>query len=175
MKFRIATFQDYHSIAKLHIDSWKNSYRGILSDDYLDNRVEAERMNYWHDRMKNPKVNQVILLCEETGSLLGFVGFYVDDDEVLGTYIDNLHVQKELKGQGIGKLILQEVVKWIKQNAQYQKMYLWVYEANHSARVFYQKVGAINNETLDLENPFDKDQKVATCRYIWSDFEVLSQ
>jgi GNAT superfamily N-acetyltransferase len=173
MTFRIANYKDHHAIANLHTESWQNSYRGILSDDYLDNRVVAERLNYWEGRMKNPKSNQVILLSEEAEKLIGFVGFYGDDDAQFGTYIDNLHVQKDLKSKGIGKTLLQEVVKWVNQNSENQKMYLWVYEANHSARAFYEKVGAINHETLDLENPFDEGLKVSTCRYVWGDFEGL--
>ena len=42
--YRIATANDIEAIANLHALSWQNSYRGMLSDDYLDNHVLADRI-----------------------------------------------------------------------------------------------------------------------------------
>jgi hypothetical protein len=40
---RDATEHDSPAIARLHADSWRSAYRGMLSDDYLDHRAHSER------------------------------------------------------------------------------------------------------------------------------------
>lgn len=36
MQFRQATSQDAKRIAKVHVDSWRTTYQGIIPDSYLD-------------------------------------------------------------------------------------------------------------------------------------------
>ena len=38
-------------IATLHAASWMSAYRGLLSDEYLDNDLEGERKKYWLKKM----------------------------------------------------------------------------------------------------------------------------
>lgn len=35
MKIRIATIEDAYAIAKVHVDSWKTTYKGIIPDHFL--------------------------------------------------------------------------------------------------------------------------------------------
>ena len=50
VQFREADAQDAAAIAQLHAESWRSAYRGILSDDYLDNQVQSERASLWQSR-----------------------------------------------------------------------------------------------------------------------------
>ena len=60
---REAQFSDHAAIAKLHADNWRQHYRGILSDHYLDNEVEQERLDTWYERLKSPAENQFITMA----------------------------------------------------------------------------------------------------------------
>lgn len=46
-RYRLATPADAPRIAHLHTDSWRRSYRGILTDRYLDGGLIAERAARW--------------------------------------------------------------------------------------------------------------------------------
>ena len=61
---RIATPNDIETIANLHALSWQNSYRGMLSDDYLDNHVLADRIQVWTQKINEPPAHQIIFLKE---------------------------------------------------------------------------------------------------------------
>jgi hypothetical protein len=55
MQYRIANMDDLEGIAQLHAESWRNSYRGIFPDDFLDHDVWDERQNAWASRLSSPK------------------------------------------------------------------------------------------------------------------------
>ena len=64
MEMRAATIDDVASIASLHADSWRRSYRGIYSDAYLDDEAPAERLLAWTERFANPRADAVDELLE---------------------------------------------------------------------------------------------------------------
>ena len=61
---------DYKKIAKLHVKSWQQHYRGDFSDHFLDVEATSEREEVWKDRLTNPSPNQYCLGCRtEWGNL----------------------------------------------------------------------------------------------------------
>ncbi|MDQ4139497.1 MAG: GNAT family N-acetyltransferase [Bacteroidota bacterium] len=171
IKLREAQFQDYTAIAKLHATSWQQHYRGIMSDNFLDNEVEHDRLKVWHERLQNPPENQKIILATLNENLVGLSCFYLNDDPDFGTLIDNLHVAKNLQKSGVGAMLLKESAKFIRDHANFPKMYLWVYELNKNARAFYDRLGGKNFQTIEVEN-IDKT-KALVCRYVWEDVSSI--
>lgn len=164
-------FSDHAVIAKLHADNWRQHYRGILSDHYLDNEVEKERLDTWHERLKSPAENQYITMAMQDGILAGFCCFYLDDDPEFGSLIDNFHVATPYQQSGIGRMLMKESAKKIVDKSNNRKMYLWVFDANKNARIVYERLGGRCFETIDKEN---EDGTVSgTCRYIWDDVAAL--
>jgi ribosomal protein S18 acetylase RimI-like enzyme len=169
MTFEPASTQDIERIAQLHAQSWKTAYRGILSDEYLDHRVEADRLTVWHERLTNPAPNQYTLVAEEGGELRGFVCAFGNKDERWGTYIDNLHVRPDLKGRGLGRQLMQQVAHWSAKTFAQPKIHLLVLEDNHPAKAFYDRVGGQCQETFTELGHDGLDIRV--CRYVWERFE----
>ena len=139
--YRLVELTDCESIAALHVESWRQTYRGILSNDYLDGAIDQDRYAVWTERLLDPAVNQRILLAEEASSLLGFICLFLDEDPIRGTLIDNLHVDPALKGRGIGAGLLREAMHRFISEASGPGYYLGVYEANTSAINFYERMG----------------------------------
>lgn len=173
IKLRQAQFSDYNAIAKLHADNWKINYRGILSDHYLDNEVDNDRLDTWHQRLRSPAENQFIIVATSGDTIVGFCCVYLNDDLVFGSLIDNLHVSASLQRSGIGKMLMKESAKYICDNADSKKMYLWVYESNTNARIAYERLGGTNLETVEKENNSGTISK--TCRIIWDDASEFIQ
>jgi GNAT superfamily N-acetyltransferase len=167
IKLRQAQFSDYRAIAKLHADNWKQTYRGILSDNYLDNEADIDRLDTWHGRLSEPEENQITTVAVLDKDIVGFCCTILNDDLLFGSLIDNLHVSITMQKAGIGKMLIKDTVAAIIEKALTRKMYLWVYEANINARRVYERLGGTNFETLMKTG--NDGTVVSTCRYTWGD------
>jgi GNAT superfamily N-acetyltransferase len=171
IELRDAQFEDYPSIAKLHADNWKRHYRGIYTAEFLDKEVDNNRLNLWYNRLKEPTSNQQIIIAVLDERIVGLSGFYLAEDSVFGSYLDNLHVAHSIQGFGIGKRLLRETAKRILDKADSQKMYLWVFKLNEDARRVYDRLGGENFETA--EKQIEDGSKAQVCRYVWQDVSIL--
>jgi ribosomal protein S18 acetylase RimI-like enzyme len=171
LELRDAVYSDYPAIAKIHADNWRQYYRGIYSDDFLDNLVKQERLGVWQQRLSKIEEGQKITVAIADGIVAGFSCLYIDEDQFFGSYLDNLHVSADHQKSGIGKQLLHECAGRIIGTASTRKLYLWVYEANQGARRVYEHLGAVHFETCIKQT---KDGKTArTCRYCWTDVGLL--
>ena len=172
IKLRKAIFSDFTAIAELHAENWRQTYRGILSDQFLDYEVEKDRIETWHERLHSPGPNQLVIVATLNEVIQGFCCLFLDDDPVFGSLIDNLHVTAAMQKSGIGKMLVRDCVKHICDKAHTKKMYLWVYEANTNARIVYERLGGKLFETVSKKNEDGHIQK--TCRITWEDVSNLS-
>ena len=168
---RPAKPSDFKAIAKLHIDNWRKNYRGILSDNYLDNEVEKDRLDTWYKRLSSPNENQIVTIATLDNIFAGFCCVYLDEDPIFGSLIDNLHVSSNLQRSGIGRILVTDCANKIYDQAENKKMYLWVFESNQNARIAYERLGGTNFETIEKGNPDGTSSK--TCRIIWDDLTKL--
>ncbi len=164
--YRIATTADTDRIAALHARSWQQTYRGIMPDAFLDDEVEAERLAEWRARFSEQPPNRQIIVAETDNQLVGFACVFADHDPVYGALLDNLHVASDYKGRGIGQSLIKQAADWVRQQAPTSPFYLWVYEQNHSARAFYDGLGAVNEEAVRGENGI-------VLRYVWADASTV--
>ena len=170
--FQPASKTDLQAIAQLHTRSWRLNYRGMLSDDYLDNEVENDRIQVWQERLANPSDKQLILLAKREHQLLGFACAYLDKDEVWGSYLDNLHVAQELQSQGIGKQLMEKVALWVKEKSRNNKLYLWVLAENIKAIKFYKRHGGSIHPEIQDTMPDGRIGNIV--RVTWADAALLS-
>jgi GNAT superfamily N-acetyltransferase len=161
-----ATSQDIESIAQLHAQSWRNAYRGMLADEYLDRHVVADRLEFWTARFASvPADRRLVLQAISGGTLIGFVCVLLDAEPQWGARLDNLHVSPESKGTGIGYTLFQAAREWIASVSPGTAMYLWCVERNHVARRFYDRQGGKIVETAT--RPVAQELAVPELRYWW--------
>jgi GNAT superfamily N-acetyltransferase len=161
---REATGHDAAAIAKLHADSWRSAYRGILSDEYLDNRVHIERAALWQQRFSERAEKPFFVILAEAGNeLVGFACVFPDEHPTYGAFLDNLHVVPIRTGQGIGRRLLSAVAGRLLAAERRGGLYLWVIEQNARARQFYAKAGALEVECVELSMPDGSRQKEMRC------------
>ena len=168
---RSARIDDADAIAALHALSWQRTYRGMMTDEFLDRRALANRRQVWHDRLQADNVNQFVSVMEQSSGIVGFVCAYAHHDPVWGSYVDNLHVSYECHGHGLGRALMRSVARWLSDTAPRDGVYLWVMEANASARAFYDHLGATNAGTELMEDP--GGGRAPNCRYVWADPRLL--
>ncbi len=173
MTIRLAVASDAASIASLHAKSWQTAYRGILSTQFLDGPVIANRLQVWQERFgETAPHNQYILVSEHESAVQGFACAYLDADPQWGTLLDNLHVELGSRGRGLGARLMARVAQKIGRDGLTPTMHLWVYEQNVEARRFYERLGGIPADWVAESGP--DGSRVNAVRYAWRQLEVLA-
>jgi ribosomal protein S18 acetylase RimI-like enzyme len=169
---REATEADAVAIARLHADSWRATYRGVLSDDYLDNRVHDERLKVWQERFsKTFSKPMFVLLADINTRLGGFVCVFPEENARFGSFVDNLHVAQQYHRRGIGRRLMSEAAARLLRDGSSSGVYLWVVEQNQNAQRFYEKAGGIVSGPEEISTP-DGHPAVAF-RFHWPDPKLL--
>lgn len=172
MIVREATPSDVEDIAKLHAESWRSAYRGILSDAYLKDEVYAERRRLWEERFFAADGKPtLVLVAEETDGIAGFLCMFPEEHPLYGSLLDNLHVAPNATGKGIGGRLLSEAAQRLVKTKALGGLYLWVLARNERARRFYAKAGAVEVESLEM--PVPDGQRLLEVRCHWPDVRTL--
>jgi RimJ/RimL family protein N-acetyltransferase len=140
--YRQGTTADIDQVARLHADSWRAAYRGMLDDAYLDGPVFEDRHAVWCERLLRPPDGQFVVVTERNVRIVGFACAYAREDSRWGSFLDNIHAHPGHHGEGIGTGLIAEVVSWCRHVAGDYGLYLYVFALNERARRFYERLGA---------------------------------
>lgn len=169
---RIASGTDAGVIAQLHAASWRIAYRGILLDEYLDNDLAGERTAYWTKKMTVLNPSEFVILAEDQqGIAEGFISVMDEPEMGFSALVDNLHVRPDLKGRGIGRLMMRRAADRLTESGRHN-YYLWVLNGNEPAAHFYRSIGGVAADEKTV--PFGGKQVKAT-RFVWENFDRLFQ
>src|SRR5438552_7633626 len=73
MLIREASPTDAAAIARVHVDSWRTTYAGIVPADYLAHLSYARRELFWRDILSAPaQPGCVYVAAQDTGRIVGF-------------------------------------------------------------------------------------------------------
>ena len=137
---------DGAAIAALQRRSWRVSYRGLISDRFLDDLDLSYLGAYWCGRAAvSPGPRHRLLVAGRPGEVHGVVDtgpgreadLSVDDGwgEVRSLYLDPTVV-----GRGLGSVLL-AAAEGLLRDAGFTAAVLWVVDGNAPARRFYERLG----------------------------------
>jgi ribosomal protein S18 acetylase RimI-like enzyme len=169
LRLREAGPSDADAVAALHLASWRSAYRGILADAWLDGPAEADRLTLWRARLAEDPAARIVLVAEAAGALAGFACLERRADGPWGLLVDNLHARPDMRGRGIGRLLLRELAARVPDDP----VHLWVLEANAPARGFYARVGGRAVERVLHREPDGGDHPVL--RIAWASGRALRE
>jgi len=152
VEYRPANHDDSPSVAALHAENWRRTYRGNYRDEYLDGDVFSDRQRVWDSRLGQPAANQYVCVAVQAARLVGFVCTFGSHDRDWGSLIDNLHVRTDAQRLGIGSTLMRQAGIWLHSQFPNQRAHLFVWEHN-PARVLYERLGGVNTETVERGNP----------------------
>ena len=118
----------------VHCTAWKEAYRGIVCDRYLDTMtVEATTA-----RARNFPENT--LVAKDGDKVVGFAVYGPSRDEDLtdAGEVVAIYVLSEYYGRKIGYRLMNEACSRLKE---YETVFVWVLEENEKAIRFYHKYG----------------------------------
>jgi ribosomal protein S18 acetylase RimI-like enzyme len=174
MIYRAAQPSDTEQLALLHADSWRRTYRGLFSDEFLDNEADSNRRDVWRLRLTSNRADQFVCVADDGGEISGFVCAYGHEDDSWGSLIDNLHVALECQRDGVGTQLMEQTFAWLHAHFPMDAVYLWVMERNSQAREFYEKLGASNSGVVYKPNPVGGGSAL-NCRYVWPEAVSLAK
>jgi GNAT superfamily N-acetyltransferase len=170
--FRRATGSDAEAIASLHTESWRDAYRGILPESYLEDQIVGERANLWRSRFSSLGSDRfLVVLTESPEELVGFACVLLDEDPQWGACLDNLHVLPGWRSRGVGRLLFGRAVRWVMSTQPGGPIHLWVFEANVGARRFYDALGGEVVEHHKKE--VQKGIEIPSVLYVWRELQEL--
>ncbi|MBL8518982.1 MAG: GNAT family N-acetyltransferase [Betaproteobacteria bacterium] len=162
---------DIDAVAELHARSWRKTYRGLFSDAFLDGPVFAERRDLWTRRLRGwDRERNAVLLAESQGALAGFAAIMLDTEPEWGARLDNLHVDPDGQGRGVGRLLMQAAGRWTVGKA--PRLHLMVFDGNAAARGFYDEMQGECVERRDVT--VEDGTRLVELRYLWRDLKVLT-
>jgi ribosomal protein S18 acetylase RimI-like enzyme len=155
---------DADTIARIHAESWRSAYRGIVSDAYLDGPVVVERQAYWRKRISDDTAI-VVLIADVGGTAAGFIAWVGGADPQFGGIIDNFHMLPTAKGKGVGRKLFDAVWHLSATQRPGEALFLWVLEANEAARAAYVRLGG--TEADRSLRPTGDGGRVPAVRVVW--------
>jgi ribosomal protein S18 acetylase RimI-like enzyme len=140
LTLRAATLADLALIDDIHCRSRRATYRGQVSDHYLDVAMPAASRADWEAKLPQMlATGGCVLVAEGGGEAIGFAcARPADADGVV--YLNNLHALPERKGLGVGTALLDAVARHARASGA-RAMQLHVLETNRPAIGFYESRG----------------------------------
>jgi ribosomal protein S18 acetylase RimI-like enzyme len=139
---REARPQDVPAIAKVHVDSWRTTYQGIVASEFLASLSYEESERMWLKGLASSP-NPVSLFVAETpdGAVVGFaaVGPEREGDTTHKGEIYAIYLVQNYQRQGIGRALFRACVGKLDERG-FTSFLLWVLRAN-PARHFYEALG----------------------------------
>jgi len=143
MHIRTATVDDAPGMARVHVDTWRAAYRGILPADFLDALSYEARTQRWCENLAQAGPQQFTLVAEDdSGELVGFArggperdGMPGYDGEIYAVYVLAQHQRR-----GIGRQLMSTSARHLMELG-FRAAVVWALEANRRARSFYEILG----------------------------------
>ena len=142
IRIREARADDAAGIARVHVDSWRTTYVGIVLDEHLANLSYERREQRWREQFAAPD-NAMFSYVAETdgGQIVGFAvgGPERENDLVYKGELCGIYILKEYQRRGIGRRLVETIVRHLLK-AGFTDMLIWVLAENPS-RAFYEALG----------------------------------
>ena len=161
---RDAERSEFAALAALQIRSWRDVYRGIMPDSYLDDEIEDDLHARW--QKLRPSGDDLVLIAED-GGLCGLITVWCKPDP----YVDNLHVEPGERSKGVGERLMRTAARRLIQNG-YNSVSLHVAADNLRAAAFYRRLegsfGIVERKQQEHGGPVD------AIEVVWHDLTRLA-
>jgi ribosomal protein S18 acetylase RimI-like enzyme len=127
------------------MDSWRSTYRGLVSDDFLDNLRLEERTARWQQRLADATAGEFAYVAQlPSGEVVGFGSGvpFTQDHPDYHSELRALHIIPSHQRSGLGRRLTSHVAKHL-HDMGINNMLVWVLTGNDAACRFYERLGAV--------------------------------
>ncbi|MBB5643028.1 GNAT family N-acetyltransferase [Cryobacterium roopkundense] len=140
---------DAAAMAYIHVATWQETYRGLMTDEMLDDpEFVLTRQQFWTIGLSDERfAHHRVAVAEMDGKLIGIAQSAepTDADATWSQQLNILYVLASAHGIGAGRSLLQAVISNDTAAA------LWVADPNPRAQALYRKHGFLPDGTLKEE------------------------
>jgi ribosomal protein S18 acetylase RimI-like enzyme len=171
IEIRAAAPSDAPAIGRIHVASWRETYRGMLPDHLLDNLSAVVRAVMWQGALERDPPVLLFIGQLASGELVGFAGggprrgsSPPHDAEVYAIY-----VLRAARHRGCGRRLLAALAAALRARG-FNSLCLWVLRENALARRFYERLGG---QVVGERTEVDGEQEFNEVAYGWASLESL--
>lgn len=139
ISIRAAIATDALDLARVHVKSWQETYRGLMNDELLDDpSLVDQRERFWTAALTDSRSSSnTVAIAILDGTVVGVAmsGPPLDDDATWTRQLYVLYTYAAVHGQGAGSALLNAVID------PGDTVGLWVADPNPIAQAFYRKHG----------------------------------
>ncbi|HZU19377.1 MAG TPA: GNAT family N-acetyltransferase [Candidatus Dormibacteraeota bacterium] len=168
---RRARVEDAYAIARVHVESWRATYPGLVPDRFLAAMRVDEYTERWHRMLAGRSGGHVTFVVEEAGRVVGFAsGGREREDRPRRGELYAIYLLPEARGRGHGRALVRAVAASLRDQG-LTSLIVWVLRDNHPARAFYEHLGG----TYAGERPLDFGAgfTLTEVGYAWPDTDRL--
>ena len=164
-----ATLGDVGGIARVHVDAWRTTYRGVLRQAFLDSLSYDQREDQWRRALGDTAAGPTLVAREATGPVVAFAAGGPErnrraqfDGELYALY-----VLEPYQRHGLGTALLVSVADALARSG-HNAMLAWVL-ARNPAVGFYERRGGKRVDERSVTIAGDELEEIA---FGWSDIDA---
>lgn len=161
---------DAEALAHVHVASWRETYRGLLSESFLARMSEEGHARRFRKELTRPGPHDVTLAALNPLGLFGYVAGGPSRAAVQGeAEIATLYILRTAQGRGVGRRLLTDAVRALSAHGA-RSLMISVLADNASARSFYERLGGVADAPRQEVGPGGMVWEVS---YRWRDLGKL--
>ena len=170
-RIRKAIPDDAPNIAKVHVDSWRETYPGLMPEEILSSLSYEQREQFWRRTISEAPDEEFVYLAEDDpGMVMGFVsgGPEREGGSPFKGEIYAIYLLKQHHRQGLGKRLFHAASEHLVASGM-SSMLLWVHRDNDT-RGFYEAMGGtlVDEKSIDFG-----ESELILVAYGWLDLTKL--
>ena len=172
LTIRPARVEDAAAMARVHVDTWRTTYPGIISAEHLAKLSYERSERLWVEHLTNPGAERAFVAVTPTAEVVGLAscGPIREPLEHCDAELVVLYIRQAYQGVGCGRRLVTTVAQDLASRG-FQSLVIWVMAENRSARGFYEKLGG----RLAAEKPIHiGEEDLLEVAYVWPDLTVLA-
>lgn len=177
IEIRKAKPEDAPEIAKVAAYSWLDSYKGLINQDYLNEKISKERLEYSTNKTRKLLENtDNYYVATVNDKVVGFVYYEKSSEEKYKDYgyLEAIYLSEEYKGLGIGKMLFSVAVNGLKE-MEFNKFYLHCLTGNKTLGFYEKYTGEVIDTIKYPLRDFDVDADVVVFENINEIISMLNK
>ena len=160
MKLRPAAADDAAETARIHVETWRAAYPGLLPEQEIRSISIEQRLGFWKGVLAKPNGWRIDLAVDDA-NVVGFCSYgSARDIGDASAEIYALYVHPDRWRRGAGRLLCERAVAAAAER-EHRAITLWVVKGNDRACRFYERLGCVadgeeRRNTRFLKTPFDE-------------------
>lgn len=169
---------DAAGIARVHVETWRSAYAGILPNDYLVGLSDVRHASAWQRTLSEPlRQHGTFVAADRERGIVGFASSgrvrrsptVAGEDWSGAGEVYTLYVAPDDQNQGIGRRLLSASFAYLVELG-YERAVVWVLASNPS-RFFYT---AMSGRQIGVQQEAFAGQTVEEIAYGWSGLPAVA-